>query len=321
MSWPSAPFTHHIRRELLAFDKPDQKILRNVYFAITKKCPLNCVHCFEGENLNQPGSLAKNEILQILEKLEDYGTMQVQFSGGEPMVRYSDLLDILASKSKSMEYWLITSGHGLTLDKARRLKSSGLEGVCVSIDHYQPEMHNEFRRNPKSFEWAVNAANNVRKANLPLCLNICVTGDMASPNHLMNYARFGKEIGASFILLLEPRQAGNWKDQPVHLSTDEIEVLEDFANRLNYDPEFREYPMITYPGEHQRRLGCFGGAKRFFYIDTDGQAHACPFCNKSSGSLLHQDLDKVLKDMSSCQAFPDVQIDKIRSKATAESLY
>ena len=62
---------------------------------------------------------------------------------------------------------------------------------------------------------------------------------------------------------------------------------------------------MTYYGYHQRRLGCSGAADRFLYVDTDGDLHACPFCQKKSGSALAGSIDEAMANVrtNGCQLF------------------
>ena len=63
-----------------------------VQIALTKKCPLNCEHCFEGAILNQKETLTLEDHQQIIAKLQAANVPMIQFGGGEPMNRLSDLL-------------------------------------------------------------------------------------------------------------------------------------------------------------------------------------------------------------------------------------
>ena len=42
--------------------------MRTIFLAITNKCPLNCEHCFEWNNLNKKDTLSTNDIIKIVHK-------------------------------------------------------------------------------------------------------------------------------------------------------------------------------------------------------------------------------------------------------------
>jgi MoaA/NifB/PqqE/SkfB family radical SAM enzyme len=67
------------------------KGLRSIIIAMTKKCPLNCKHCFEWENLNQKDPLTTDDMIKLVHKYQDFGTTQMMFSVGDLMLRVKDI--------------------------------------------------------------------------------------------------------------------------------------------------------------------------------------------------------------------------------------
>ena len=55
---------------------------------------------------------------------------------------------------------------------------------------------------------------------------------------------------------------------------------------MNYDPAYRDYPIVHYLGEFNRRAGCLSAGDRNLYIDTNGDLQVCPFCRVNKGSFL-----------------------------------
>ena len=249
-----------------------------VVIGITKQCPLSCQHCYEWKNLNQEETLLEKDILAIIQRLQEIGIAQIQLSGGEPLKRYNTILKILDSNTAPTEYWLLTSGMGLTGEKARELKDRGLTGVNVSIDHHDPDSHNHFRGHPDSFHHAVIAVLHSLNAGLLTCMTLCPTPEYITEKNLFEYLDLAKILGVPMIQILEPRNSGRWKNRKVELGPPEIEILESFYLKANFSGKYKEGPIISYHGYNQRRNGCFASGNRFFYIDTNGHAHSCPFC-------------------------------------------
>ena len=95
------------------------KGLRTLIIAITKKCPLNCEHCFEWDNLNKEEVMTTSELIEMVRAYQDFGTTQIMFSGGEPLMRKDDLFEILDSSKPGTDFWIITSGFGLEQKECR----------------------------------------------------------------------------------------------------------------------------------------------------------------------------------------------------------
>jgi len=268
-----------------------------VQIAFTKKCPLNCAHCYEGKVLNQPEGITLDEHLQIIRKLQAHQVSVIQFGGGEPLNRFDDLITVLHAANNTSDFWIYSSGYGLTQEKALLLKQSGLTGVSISIDHFEAEQHNLFRRNDKSYSWALAAVEHAKKANLLVTLSICVTNSFCSEENIWAYFEFAKSLQVDFVQILEPRSAGNFEGQNVLLRPENVDILEQFFVKVSTSSAFKKYPIVQYYGYQQRRIGCVGAAERYIYIDTDGCVQSCPFCSNKKSHFLYGDLQKDLNEL------------------------
>ena len=305
--FPSPAITGFFEGEAKKIQDTGKKVARftNVMVAITNRCPLKCEHCFEWESLNGKETLSLPQISSIIRKFQEKGTGQIQMTGGEPMFRLDDMLEVLKSSDQGTEFWIFTSGYNLNIENAKKLRQVGLTGAVISLDHYSPAVHNLFRGSSSSFEWVQEAVRSCIEAGIVVSLSLCVTRSFANPPDLMKYAELAKSMGVSFIQLLEPRAVGHYKGKDVTIDAAQEKILEDFYLKMNYDKQFREYPIICYHGYYQRRVGCFGGGNRSLYVDTDGDLQACPFCRIKKGSALHGDLDLALEELQSagCHRF------------------
>lgn len=268
-----------------------------VQIALTKKCPLNCEHCFEGAILNQKETLSLNDHMRIVAKLQESGVPMIQFGGGEPMNRLDDLLQILKTAKRSSDFAIYTSGYKLNLENALKLKKAGLNSVLLSIDHFEESKHNTFRRNNKVFNWALEAAKSAVEAKLSLTFIVCVTREFCSRENLFNYLNFANKHGASFVELLEPRSVGNYEGKDVMLRPNELQILDDFFQEANTSESFKHLPIIVYPGYQQRSIGCAGGGSKYLYIDTDGYMNACPYCRNKKTHILENNHEQSIANM------------------------
>ena len=280
-----------------ASEKPSARFT-NVLMCITKKCPLKCEHCYEWDALNGNDTLNPEDLKTILARIQEKGTAQVQITGGEAMTKTGMIETLLSSAKPGTEFWMFTSGYNLTPENARKLKKAGLTGVVISLDHYNPCLHNLFRGSSNAFEWAGDAVRNAIEAELVTALSLCVTPAFATEQHLLTYAELAKNMGVSFIQILEPRATGHYHGKDVGLNKEQLALLEDFYLKMNFSHRYREYPIICYHGHYQRKTGCFGAGNRSLYIDTDGDIHACPFCRMKMGNVLADDFDSSISALA-----------------------
>lgn len=286
-AWPSPVYDQYLKREISRYFSPQKPgpELSFVFMAVTRKCPLRCEHCFEANNLNHAEMFSREELLDTVRLLQQQGALQFHFSGGEPLVRIKDLLDVIKVTSAKSSCWVATSGFNLTPSTALDLKKAGCSGVMVSIDHHIPELHNAFRHHPRSFAHAVDGARAAKRVGLAVCLSVCVTKEFIEGGHLIPYFHFAKRLGVHFVQLLEPKNVGNYRGRDVLLKEEHLKILEAFFLKANHAREFRTFPTVLYHGYHQNRIGCFAGS-RSIYIDSVGDVHACPFCHTKSYNIL-----------------------------------
>jgi MoaA/NifB/PqqE/SkfB family radical SAM enzyme len=305
--WPSKAYDNIWKSELRRH-APNSIAAEKTFFAflaITRKCPMRCEHCFEWDNLNQKESFTKDDLLKVIDIYQKQGVQQFHFSGGEPMTRFKDLVELFEYTKGKSECWVVTSGFNCTNENARQLKNAGCKGVAVSIDHYIPELHNIFRGHTNAFEHATAAVKAVKNAGLVSAISVCATKAFIDGGHLMPYLEFAKNMGVHFVQVLEPRSIGHYEGQNVLLEEKHITILEAFFKKINHSKEFKKYPILLYHGYYQRRVGCFAGS-RSVYIDSAGDVHSCPFCHTKSFNiiqLIREGKTNIPKKENTCPQF------------------
>lgn len=297
--WPSLAFDRFILSEFHKIRPIHEQVakLQTIIFSITCRCPLQCDHCYEWNNLSCNEMLSLQELLQILNKFQDYGVSNIQFSGGEPLSRFNDLLELISAVKPETESWILTSGYELTVEKANSLKKAGLTGVVISLDHWKEEAHNKFRNNPNSFFWVKEAIKNSSQADLVTAISLCAMKDFITMENLEKYMNFAHQSGVSLIRILEPRKVGHFSESNIELEKEHADVLSKFYLKTKSDNGYKYDPIILYPGYHQRITGCFGAGNRYSYIDSKGDLHACPFCQNKVGNALTDPLNTIIQEM------------------------
>ncbi|MBA4139426.1 MAG: radical SAM protein [Segetibacter sp.] len=285
--FPCGAFNDYIEAEFNRIVPITKKTnpLTFIFFAITKKCPLQCEHCFEWDNLNKKESLTLHDLKAVTKKFQEDGLAQIHFSGGEPMVRIKDLVELVDSADKKSEFYVLTSGYNFTEANAKALKNAGVTGVVISLDHFDAEKHNAFRGFKDCYNDVLKAIKNAQQQNFVVAVSICVTKSFITWQNLLKYAELVRSLKVPFIQLLEPKAVGHYKGKDVFLDETHLSILEKFYKTLNFGPAYKDYPVIIYHGYHQRRVGCLSGGDRNLYIDSDGYVNACPFCHTKNFNI------------------------------------
>ena len=286
--WPSRAFDRFVEGELdrVVPFRGAPAALQTVLLAVTKRCAFACEHCCEWDELNARESLTRDDLHAVVAQIPGLGTGQVFLTGGEPLLRFEVLADLVAAVSVGADVWVITSGQRLTDERAARLRAAGLTGIVFSLDDWRADRHDRFRGVPGAYAGVERGAAAARRAGLLVAVSLCPTRAFVTEDNLNRYAETARRLRGSFIQILEPKAVGRYAGQDVTLTDKQYRLLEAFYQRLNTDPACREFPKVASPDLTARRVQCFGGGDRYAYIDADGALHSCPFCRSRGVSVL-----------------------------------
>ncbi|MED3652020.1 pyrroloquinoline quinone biosynthesis protein PqqE [Heyndrickxia sporothermodurans] len=174
---------------------------------LTHRCPLHCPYCSNPiEMTSKESELSTEEWNRVLSEAADLGVVEVHFSGGEPLLR--DDLEVLISRAHSLEMYsnLITSGIGLTMEKATQFKEAGLENVQVSFQAGEAKLSDKIG-GYKAFEKKREAVQAVKEAQLHLSLNVVL--HQMNLENLNDIILLAEEMGAERLELANT-QYYNW---------------------------------------------------------------------------------------------------------------
>ncbi len=307
--FPSEKFNSIIKREIQrafpAYGDHSEIPLQTLILGISSRCNFHCEHCYEAPRISETEHLTEEELCIVMEDALSNGVRHMQIGGGEPLMRYEELKKIMERAGGKMDFWISTTGDGLTAEKAAELKKTGLTGATISLDHWDRAFHDRFRGTPGAFDLAVSAVRHCQDAGIIPNLTLCVTREMATPAHLIRYLDLARDLKVPFVRFLEPRRTGRYAGKDVLLREREQETVLQTYLKMNSERKYRSYPIIQYPGYHQRKLGCFGAGNRYLYINSRGDYQGCPFCEGSVGNIRTMDLRSAINLLQTrgCQLF------------------
>jgi MoaA/NifB/PqqE/SkfB family radical SAM enzyme len=277
--WPSRSFNTFFVNQLHEIEPISKEFtsLRRVLIAITKKCPLSCAHCSEGDTLNKSDVLSYDQLATRIDDFVRRGVGQLVYSGGEPLHRFDDLLELTTRYRDRCDQWIYTSGYGLTEEKAKALANAGLNGAAISLDHHDESEHNDFRHNSKSFQWVTEAVRNCRAAGILTALNVCPSREYIDSGGMELYVDYARTLDIPIVNILEPRAVGHFAGKDVELHPQHRQRLSELSDRYNFSESLIEFPSVIYPAAFRKAQPC-GGGRSYLLLDYDGTVYPCPFC-------------------------------------------
>jgi MoaA/NifB/PqqE/SkfB family radical SAM enzyme len=303
--WPSRAFDNMVANGGLNINMAGtakKKHIDTVIIGITRKCNYKCSHCYENFNLGVDDEIPLAKWKEVISELQDLGVSILTLSGGEPMMRYEDILEILWSSDHSKsDFHIHTSGFGVTPAKAVELRKAGLHAAGVGLDDYDSARNDNLRDFKGAHEQAINSIKYFQNAGIFTYVNSCLTKELIGSGELKKYFELMKKLNVGIIRWLEPKPCGGYfnSDQTIFLNSDDNKILTEFYIKANTAPEYGDYPLISYEAfyETPENMGCMMAGNSQLYIDTAGNVQPCVFFPVSFGNIMKEHFPDILRKM------------------------
>lgn len=138
---------------------------------LTYRCPLACAYCSNPVTYAGQTALDTTTWRRIIREAEALGVVQLNLTGGEPLLR-GDLEDLIVeARAVDLYVNLITSGIPLSRNRLVRLRDCGLDSVQLSLQAARREEGDRLA-GEAAYDRKLQAARWVGEAGLPLTLNV-----------------------------------------------------------------------------------------------------------------------------------------------------
>jgi organic radical activating enzyme len=222
----------------------------SISIEITKECPLRCPGCYAfdaahlggGTELRQLSDYKGDELVtRVLALLDEHKPLHVSLVGGDPMVRYRELEQLIPQiEARGIHTQVVTSAFRTIPAEWKKYKKLN---VVVSIDGLQPE--HDARRKPATYERILKSIHGAR-----VTIHCTVTSQIAErPGYLDEFLRFWSsqpEIAKIWFSLFTPQRGAT---DPEILSPRQRAVTIDTFRRL-----LPQYPLLDMPEPVLREL-------------------------------------------------------------------
>ncbi|MFH1801013.1 MAG: radical SAM protein [Candidatus Omnitrophota bacterium] len=126
---------------------------------ITEACMLKCKMCSMWQSKNDPQSPEIDAWKKFIDSFADFvdGKAQIQFVGGEPLIK-KGLLDLIKQAAlKGFATTMTTNGYLIDAAMARAIADSGLNTIVFSLDGIKKETHDFLRGVNGTYDRVMNA--------------------------------------------------------------------------------------------------------------------------------------------------------------------
>jgi len=263
-----------------------QKPLRNIDIAVSYDCNLACEHCSCEGMKQKEDTLTSRNYKKLAAEVCELGTIYVAFTGGEPLVN-KDLEAII----QIFFPWrnligLQTNALLLSKERASSLYKVGVDVLQVSLDSYDPDEHDSFRRMKGAHRETLKNVEIALAQGMKIILCTTVTHSNIRSEGILNIFRFSRQKHIPVVVSIAC-PVGRWKWNFNELLTNQ--------DRKYFSALQREFPQLRRDFDsNYSKSGCAAGTEKL-YITPYGDVIPCPFIHISFGNIKDESL-RVIRD-------------------------
>ncbi len=269
---------------------------------LTYKCPLHCVFCSNPVDYASKGpELSTADWQRVLQEARAMGAVQLGLSGGEPLTR--DDLEDITHEARRLGYYsnLITSGVGLTTERAKRLKDAGLDHVQLSFQDSTREM-NDFLSHTKTFDLKRKVAGIIKNNGWPMVMNVVLHRHNLS--HIGRIIDMALELGADYLELANTQYYGwAWLNRdhllPTREQLQEAEaVVQQYREKIEKSGQRCRILFVVPDYFEERPKACMNGwGSVFLAVSPQGLAMPCHAAASLPGMVLPSVREHSMQDI------------------------
>ncbi len=263
-------------------------IPRELLLDPTSACNLRCHGCWAADY--QAGSqLSFEKLDDILSQAEALGIPDCLMSGGEPLLRKADILQ-LCRRHRRMTFGLFTNGTLVDEALADEMVRLGNLNLFLSIEGWREET--DARRGEGVYDRVLAAMDLLRSRNIGFAFSICYHAKNYETVCSDAYLDFLREKGCWFGWMFQYIPVGRDADLSLCCTPEQRDHV-----RRRVQDYVRRHGMVIIDFWNNGHLatGCVGAGSGFVHINARGDVEPCAFCHYSDSNLHEKTLAEALR--------------------------
>lgn len=254
----------------------------------TSACNLKCTGCWAAE---YGSKLSMDLILldRIVTEAEELGIHMFIFSGGEPLVRKTDVI-ILCSKHSDSIFLAFTNGTLIDKQFAGDMKAVQNFIPAISVEGFRDA--NDKRRGSGTYDRVITAMQILKQERLPFGISTCYTSQNVEEVGSDAFIDAMIENGAKFCWYFTYMPIGNGAPTDLMVSDAQREFMYRQVRRFR-----QEKPMfiIDFWNDGEYVDGCIAGGRSYIHINANGDVEPCAFIHYANFNIRDMSLLEALK--------------------------
>jgi radical SAM protein with 4Fe4S-binding SPASM domain len=258
----------------------------NVNIELTRKCHLDCDHCYVDHTIDETLSLPVLETL--FADMARAGVLFLGFTGGEIGLR-KDLHQIIAAARKHrFNIKLLSTASTFSEADVASLKAAGVRQVKVSIYASDAAVHDKIVRQTGALERSIRGIKRLRAAGIKVIMACPIMRE--NKDHIASVLRLAESLDcrAEFDGHVNPMEDGNLEPCSLRISAGEL------AASFDHEPGLAEYLLKDGPAWDNGGMlpprdpsapVCSAG-NTLCFIDSRGDVFPCVWWREKVGNVM-----------------------------------
>ena len=276
---------------------PKQEAMRDQYhcnipWAIlldpTSACNLRCTGCWAAE-YGHKQNLTYEEIDSIINQGVKLGTHVYIYTGGEPLVRKHDLIN-LCEAHPDCAFLSFTNATLIDEEFVQDMIRVANFVPAISVEGF--EEATDARRGEGTYAKVSRAMELLRENGLPFGVSCCYTSANASSIASEEFFDWLIEKGALFAWVFTYMPVGVGSPTSLMVHADQREHLYRFIREMR-----EKKPLFTLDFQNDGEFvgGCIAGGRNYFHINSAGDAEPCVFIHYSNANIHDSSILEILR--------------------------
>ena len=276
---------------------PKQEAMRDQYhcnipWAIlldpTSACNLRCTGCWAAE-YGHKQNLTYEEIDSIINQGVKLGTHVYIYTGGEPLVRKHDLIN-LCEAHPDCAFLSFTNATLIDEEFVQDMIRVANFVPAISVEGF--EEATDARRGEGTYAKVSRAMELLRENGLPFGVSCCYTSANANSIASEEFFDWLIEKGALFAWIFTYMPVGVGSPTSLMVHADQREHLYRFVREMR-----EKKPLFTLDFQNDGEFvgGCIAGGRRYLHIDAAGDVEPCVFAHYANVNIRETSLLDALR--------------------------
>jgi MoaA/NifB/PqqE/SkfB family radical SAM enzyme len=254
----------------------------------TSACNLRCRGCWAAD-YKRNSNLSYEKLDELFTEAEQMGVVQIIMSGGEPLLRKDDIIDLCGKHSK-MTFGMFTNGTLIDEKFVGDLVRLGNLTVFLSIEGTREET--DARRGEGTYDKVLAAMDLLKKHDIGFAFSACYHSGNYRTIAGDDFLNFMQEKGAWFGWLFNYLPIGSDADVSLCCTAEQrahvLRSIEAYHKR-------NKFRIIDFANSGHKAIGCVAAGNDFAHINANGDLEPCAFCHYSDSNIHDMSLAEALR--------------------------